>query len=57
MFFPIGLADGFEVFAAKSEFLCIECGHTDHADRVGAFNVLRAGHAQLACAASAIAQQ
>jgi IS605 OrfB family transposase len=41
----------------QSEFLCIECGHTDHADRVGAFNVLRAGHAQLACGASAIARQ
>jgi putative transposase len=37
----------------QSEFLCIECGHSDHADRVGALNVLRAGHAQLACGAQA----
>ncbi len=30
-------------------FVCVECGYEEHADFVGALNVLRAGHARLAC--------
>lgn len=30
-------------------FACVECGFEEHADLVGAINVLRAGHAQFAC--------
>ena len=33
----------------QSEFKCVECGYKNNADLVGALNVLRAGHAQLAC--------
>ncbi|MGK7950391.1 MAG: RNA-guided endonuclease InsQ/TnpB family protein [Xenococcaceae cyanobacterium] len=33
----------------QAEFKCIECGYENNADLVGAVNVLRAGHAQLAC--------
>jgi putative transposase len=33
----------------QSRFQCIACGYENHADRVGAINVRRAGHAQLAC--------
>lgn len=33
----------------QAQFACIECGFEEHADRVGALNVLRAGHARLAC--------
>ena len=34
---------------SQSEFKCECCGYTNNADVVGAINVLRAGHAQLAC--------
>ena len=34
---------------SQSEFVCVACDHSEHADVVGAKNVLRAGHAQLAC--------
>ena len=34
---------------SQSEFKCEFCGYTNNADVVGAINVLRAGHAQLAC--------
>jgi putative transposase len=30
-------------------FCCIQCNHSQNADEVGATNILRAGHAQLAC--------
>jgi len=30
-------------------FICVACGHSDNADFVAACNILRAGHAQLAC--------
>jgi len=33
-------------------FACIECGFEDNADRVGAINILRAGHARCACEVS-----
>lgn len=36
----------------QSVFLCVKCGFSEHADVVGAINVLRAGHAQLACEVS-----
>jgi putative transposase len=36
----------------QSEFVCVECGYAENADVVGAKNVLRAGHAQLACVVS-----
>ncbi len=33
----------------QARFACVECDFEDNADRVGAINVLRAGHARLAC--------
>ncbi len=36
----------------QAQFLCVECGFEENADVVGAINVLRAGHAQLACEVS-----
>ncbi len=33
----------------QSEFKCINCKYENHADIVAAINILRAGHAQLAC--------
>jgi len=33
----------------QAEFVCVECGYENNADVVGAMNVLRAGHARLAC--------
>lgn len=33
----------------QSRFECVECGFEEHADVVGAINVLRAGHARMAC--------
>jgi putative transposase len=35
--------------AAQAKFECVECGFEENADVVGAINVLRAGHARLAC--------
>ena len=34
---------------SQAEFACLECGFQENADLVGAINVLRAGHARLAC--------
>jgi putative transposase len=34
----------------QARFECVGCGFEEHADVVGAINVLRAGHARLACA-------
>ena len=34
---------------SQARFSCVACGHKGHADHVGAINVLRAGHARLAC--------
>ncbi len=34
----------------QAQFLCVECGLEENADLVGAINVLRAGHARIACA-------
>jgi len=36
----------------QARFACIECGFEENADVVGAINVLRAGHARLACEVS-----
>ncbi|MCK9506975.1 MAG: transposase [Pigmentiphaga sp.] len=36
----------------QAKFACVKCGHEDHADLVGAINVLRAGHARFACEVS-----
>ena len=33
----------------QAHFSCIKCGYKENADVVGAINVLRAGHARLAC--------
>ena len=33
----------------QARFACVECGFAENADLVGAINVLRAGHARLAC--------
>jgi putative transposase len=35
---------------SQARFECVECGFEENADLVGAINVLRAGHARLACA-------
>src|SRR5580698_1555815 len=35
---------------SQSQFRCVRCGFEENADLVGAVNVLRAGHARLACA-------
>ncbi|MEJ2620239.1 MAG: transposase [Candidatus Thiodiazotropha sp.] len=36
----------------QEQFACVECGFEENADRVGAINVLRAGHARFACEVS-----
>jgi putative transposase len=36
----------------QARFACVECGLTENADVVGAINILRAGHARLACEVS-----
>ncbi len=36
----------------QARFACVACGFEENADRVGAINVLRAGHARLACEVS-----
>ncbi|MFM5482231.1 RNA-guided endonuclease InsQ/TnpB family protein [Aeromonas veronii] len=36
----------------QARFECVECGFEKNADVVGAINILRAGHAQLACEVS-----
>jgi putative transposase len=33
----------------QEQFTCVQCGLSENADLLGAINVLRAGHAQLAC--------
>jgi len=33
----------------QAKFLCVECGFSENTDVVGTINVLRAGHARLAC--------
>ena len=33
----------------QADFICVKCGHTDDADVNAAINILRAGHARLAC--------
>ena len=33
----------------QAQFACVECGFSENADLVGAINVLRAGHARIAC--------
>jgi putative transposase len=35
---------------SQAQFVCAACGFCENADLVGALNVLRAGHARLACA-------
>jgi putative transposase len=37
---------------SQSRFKCVSCGHEANADVVGAINVLRAGHARIACEVS-----
>ncbi|TCP94645.1 putative transposase [Cricetibacter osteomyelitidis] len=41
----------------QANFECVECGYQNNADVVGAMNVLRAGHAQLACEVNGISRQ
>ncbi|WP_438513935.1 RNA-guided endonuclease InsQ/TnpB family protein [Craterilacuibacter sp.] len=36
----------------QARFCCVECGYENHADTVGAINILRAGYARLACEVS-----
>ena len=33
----------------QAKFVCVECGYANHADVVGAINVLERGHRLLAC--------
>jgi putative transposase len=33
----------------QAQFACVECGFSENADPVGAINILRAGHARIAC--------
>ena len=37
---------------SQAEFKCVQCGFEENADVVGAINVLRAGHARIACQVS-----
>ena len=39
----------------QAQFLCVACGYANHADVVGAINILRAGHARCACPVSGAA--
>ena len=36
----------------QARFACVECGFEEHADLVGAINILRAGHVRFACEVS-----
>lgn len=36
----------------QARFACVACVFEEHADLVGAINVLRAGHARIACEVS-----
>ena len=38
----------------QARFACVECGYENHADRVGAINVLERGHRLLACGEDAL---
>jgi putative transposase len=38
-----------ETRKTQAQFACVECGFSENADLVGAINVLRAGHARIAC--------
>ena len=40
---------------SQARFECVDCGFEENADLVGAINVLRAGHARLACAETSLA--
>jgi len=40
---------------SQARFECVACGFEENADLVGAINVLRAGHARLACAETSLA--
>ena len=39
---------------AQARFACVECGYENHADHVGAINVLERGHRLLACGDGAL---
>jgi len=41
----------------QADFVCVECGYANNADVVGAINILRAGHARLACEVNRISGQ
>ena len=38
---------------SQAQFACVKCGYQNHADVVGAINVLERGHRLLACGESA----
>lgn len=38
----------------QAQFACEACGYEEHADVVGAINILRAGHARIACEVSGV---
>ena len=38
----------------QAQFSCVDCGYQNHADLVGALNILRAGHARFACGESVL---
>ncbi|MDD4932960.1 MAG: transposase, partial [Methylacidiphilaceae bacterium] len=41
----------------QARFACVECGFEESADLVGAINILRAGHARIACQVSGNGRQ
>ena len=41
----------------QARFACVECGYENHADLVGAINILAAGHAVLACGGTVLSDR
>ena len=41
---------------SQAEFVCVRCGHQEHADVVGARNILERGHRLLACGEHEVTQ-
>ncbi|MCP5426283.1 MAG: hypothetical protein H6970_14650 [Gammaproteobacteria bacterium] len=50
--YAAGAANGSDNRRTQTRFACVACGFGENADGVVAINVLRAGHARLACEVS-----